>query len=149
MPKIKGDALILSIYDEDNTAYRPVACLTSNSLNRTVNIIESQTKCAPGEIEKTKGTQTYSLSADGEYQDSTSVGGSTATASHDYLMEAMDNDAITWRMSTGLADTPFYYGTAIISDLSLTGDAGDAVSTFSTTFEGSGLIVTTDPKAGA
>ena len=53
---IKGDALILWFWDTSGTpAYKPVACLTSNSLSQTRNIIESQTKCAPGLVEKDSG----------------------------------------------------------------------------------------------
>ena len=46
---IKGEVVILSIWD-GTSAYEPLACLTSNSLSETVDIIESQTKCNPGVI---------------------------------------------------------------------------------------------------
>lgn len=145
MPSILGNNLILYVWD--GTAYRPVACVTSNALNQTKEIIESQTKCDPNEIIKTSSTRSYSINADGEYIDTTSTGGETTKASHDYLMGLYNQDTpFTWRMSTGLTDTTNYYGSAIISDLSLTGDANQ-ISTFSTTFEGSGAIVTVDPNA--
>lgn len=143
---INGDTLILSVYDDTATAYRPVACLTTNSLNQSTNIIESQTKCTPGETTKTKGTRSYNIAAEGEYIDTTSTGGETTKASHDYLKELSEGSTnITWRMATGLTDTPFYYGEAIISELSLTGPAGEP-STFTTTLEGTGAIVEVDPK---
>lgn len=144
---IKGEILILSVYDTTDTAYRPVACLTSNALNQTRGIIESQTKCDPGVTTKTPGTLNYTLTGDGEYIDTTSSG-APARASHDYLKENfMDTgDTLTWRLATGLTDNAFYYGTGVFTDLSLTGDSGDAVSTFSFTIDGDGAIVTTDPN---
>tara|TARA_R110000796_G_scaffold93135_3_gene197606 strand:+ start:944 stop:1387 length:444 start_codon:yes stop_codon:yes gene_type:complete len=147
MATIQGDVIILSVYDVTGTAYKPVACLTSNSLNQTATINESQTKCTPGVVTKTKGATAYNISAEGEYIDTTSVGGSTTLASHDFLKALFEGSAnVFWRMSTGLADTTFYYGESIISDLSLSAPTAEN-STFSSTLEGTGAIVTVDPKA--
>ena len=140
---IKGDAIILYLWD--SSAYRPIACLTSNSLSETTNIIEGQTKCNPGTVTKEIGTTTYELSCEGEYIDTTSANGEITKASHDFLRNAKTSKQ-SWRMSTGLTDTPFYYGTAIISDLSLDAAAGE-ISTFSATLSGDGLIVEVDPHA--
>lgn len=141
---IKGDALVLHVWD--GSAYRPIACLTSNALNQTRNIIESQTKCDPGQVIKDSGSLTYDLSFEGQYIDTTSTGAETSKASHDYLFGLMNAGADdTWKLDTGLADTVAYYGTGIFQDLSLTGDAGDRAN-FSGTISGSGLIVTTDPN---
>ena len=145
MAAIKGEVGIL--YVHDGTIYRPVACLTSNSLNSTLSIIESTTKCNPGVVVKQAGTFSYSLDMDGEYIDTTSVGGETTKASHDYLLSLQRAKTnVTWKLDTGLADT-IYYGTAIISDLSLEQGAGDEISTFTATFDGSGDIATVDPEA--
>lgn len=140
--KIKGEDLILYVYD--SSVYRPVACLTQNSLSETTNIIESQTKCDPGVVTRDFGTSSYELSLEGEYIDTTSVTGDTSSASHDYL-RTIQRQKITWRMDTGLADTPYYYGNGIISELSLEAPAGDELSTFSATITGDGAIVTSDP----
>lgn len=143
---IKGDALVLSVHD--GTAYRPVACLTSNSLSQTRGIIETQTKCLPGIVERAAGTLSYEISCEGNYIDTTSVGGETTKASHDYLKGLMEaGNAITWRMSTGLADTTNYYGSAILTDLSADAPTGDEFATFSATLSGSGAIVSVDPEA--
>ena len=141
MAKINGDAVILYVWD--SAAYRPVACLTSNSLSETTNIIETQTKCAPGTISREIGTQSYEISCEGEYIDTTSTGAEITKASHDYLRTIKDAK-VDWRMSTGLTDTPYYFGTAIISDLSLDSPAGET-STFSATLSGDGSIVEIDP----
>lgn len=141
---IKGDVAILSVYD--GAAYRPVACLTSNSLSTTLSVIETITKCDVGETIKTAGVASYNISAEGNYIDTTSVGGDTAKASHDYLFTRQQaKDVVIWKLSTGIADTSDYYGNAIITDLEADFPTGGELATFSATFEGSGAIVTVDP----
>jgi hypothetical protein len=143
---IKGDTIIL--YVHDGSIYRPVACLTSNSLSETRNIIESQTKCDPGVIIKDAGSYSYEISCEGQKIDTTSVGAEVTKASHDFLHDLIDAGGVeTWKMDTGLTDDVAYYGTAIISDLSGDDGAGDEISTFSATLSGSGSIVKTDPEA--
>lgn len=134
------------LYVWDTLAYKPVACLKSNSLATTLSIIESNTKCDPGNIVVNADAFSYEISADGEYIDTTSVGGDTTKSSHDWLLaKQMAKTNITWMLDSGLADT-IYYGTAIITSLNLD-QASDANSTFSATLQGSGAIVTTDPQA--
>jgi len=82
---IKGEAGIL--YVHDGALYRPIACLTSSSLNTALSIIESITKCNPGVVVKQAGTFSYTIDAEGEYIDTTSVGGDDTKASHDYLLQ--------------------------------------------------------------
>ena len=143
---IKGDGLILYVYDD--TIYRPVACLTSNSLAQTKNIIESQTKCDPNIIVKDHGSTTYDISFEGQYIDTTSVGSEVTKASHDYLLSIFNATTnVTWKLDTGLTDTVAYYGNGVLGDLSLDAPAGDSIATFSGSISGSGLIVTTDPNA--
>jgi predicted secreted protein len=143
--KIKGEVGILYIYD--SAAYRPVACLTSNSLATTVSVIESQTKCNPGNIEKQGGTFTYMIDAEGEYIDTTSVGGDLAKASHDFLFQKQQlKNLVIWKLVTGVTGQ-IYYGSAIISELNLDQGSGDDLSTFTLTLDGSGLIVLVDPTA--
>jgi predicted secreted protein len=144
---IKGENGILYIFFEDT--YKPVACLTSNSLNTAVSVIESQTKCNPGVIEKQKGTFTYSIDAEGELIDTTTIGGDNLKISQDRLLLLQTNfSSVDWKIDTNVLDasSPKYYGTAIISDLSLTQGAGDELSTFSLTLDGSGEILFTDPN---
>jgi len=141
---IKGEALVL--YVHDGSAYRPVACLTSNALEQTRGIIETQTKCLPGQTERQAGSLSYEISAEGNYIDTTSVGGETTKASHDYLKGLMEaGDAVTWKMDTGLADTAAYYGSSIMSQLGLDAPSGDEFASFSCTLSGSGAIVEVDP----
>ena len=143
---IKGDSLILYVWD--SSAYRPIACLTSNSIAQTRNIIESNTKCDPGVIKKTAGSLSNEISLEGQYIDTTSVGGDTAKASHDYLKSLMDSGSENdYKMDTGLTDNDAYYASGILSDLSLDASAGDELATFSATIAVNGNIGTTDPNA--
>ena len=141
---ILGEVAILSIYDTTLVAYEPVACLTSNSLAQTLNVIESQTKCSAGLIEKTAGSTSYEISFEGQYIDTSSVGAEVTKASHDTLLIKFQAKAVvTWKIDTGLADTTAYYGTGLISDLSLDTAAGDEIATFSGTLSGIGTVGTT------
>jgi len=138
---IKGEALVLYIHD--GSTYEPVACLTSNSLSNTRNVIESQTKCDPGVIKKAAGSTSYEIAFEGQY-----IENETGKISHDGLLafiNTISGTTQTWRMDTGQTATPFYYGTAILSDLELGADAGDELSTFSGTLSGDGLVLLVDP----
>ena len=142
---IKGELGIL--YVHDGTIYRPIACLTSNSFSPSVSVIESNTKCDPGVTIKQAGIFTYTLEAEGEYIDTTSVGGEITKASHDFLFTKMVAKLpIVWKLDTGVTGV-IYYGNAIITDLPLDQGAGDELSTFSITLEGSGAVATVDPEA--
>jgi len=143
---IKGDDLIMSVWD-GTSAYKPIACLTSNSLSQTRNIIESQTKCSPGVINKTPGTISNEMTFEGEYIDTTSGGGDTAKASHDYLIDIMNaGTKRAYKFSSGISGTD-YYAEGYLSDLTLDAAAGDSITTFSGTLAIDGTVSTTDPEA--
>lgn len=143
---IKGQALIMSVWD-GTSAYRPLACLTSSNFSASVEANEVETMCDPGNVVKEYGSSSYTAQVEGIYIDTTSAGGETTKASHDYLLDLIDNKTQrTFRLATGLADNPFYYVTGLITDLELSGEAGDN-ATFSATIEVSGGYSTTDPNA--
>lgn len=143
---IRGENGILYIWDA--SAYKPVACLTSNGLNTTLSMIESTTKCYPGVVTKTPGTFSYSIDAEGEYIDTTSDGGDDAKTSHDALFLLQQNkNLVIWKLNTDVTSggSVKYYGYAYITDLSATFGSGDEVTTFSLTLDGNGAILTSDP----
>jgi predicted secreted protein len=145
---IRGEKGILYIYD--TAAWKPVACLTSNGLNTTVAMIESQTKCFPGVVKKTPGTFSYSVDAEGEYIDTTTAGGDTAKQSHDALFLLQQaKTLVQWKIDTDIdnSDSVKYFGDAYITDLSATFGSGDEVTTFSLTLDGDGAVLLTDPNA--
>lgn len=138
---IKGDAIILSIWD-GTSAYEPIACLTSNSLSLTRNVIETQTKCDPGVVIKTPGSMSYSISAEG-----VAITTESGKISADKLITAVNlavQPTDTWKMDDG--NGGYYFGTGILTEVTFDASAGDENATFSTTIEGSGLILTTDPN---
>ncbi len=140
---IKGEVGIL--YVADGASYKPVACLTSNSLSTAVSVIESNTKCNPGVTKIQGGIYSYTLDAEGEYIDTTSIGGDTAKISHDFLVDLqLAKELIVWKLVTGVTGAT-YYGNALIADLSLDMGSGDDLATFSLTLNGDGEISTVDP----
>ncbi len=145
---IKGEKGMLYTYE--GSAYKPVACLTSIDLSSTVSIIESTTKCFPGVTKKTPGTFSASISAEGEYIDTTTAGGDTAKVSHDKMFT--DQQAKTlkeWKIDTNTDDATSvkYFGQGYYTDLTLTAGSGDEVSTFSVTLDVDGAVLYTDPNA--
>ena len=140
---IKGDAVILSIYD--GSAYEPIGCLTSNSLSVTRNVIEAQTKCAPGEITRVAGSTSSEVSFEATYIKND--GGKTNFESLLGYINNISGTTQTWKMSTDQVTPVAYYGTAILADLEITAAAGDEFATFSGTLQNSGLILTVDPNA--
>jgi predicted secreted protein len=112
-------------------------------------MIESTTKCFPGVVKKTPGTFSYSLDAEGEYIDTTTVGGDDEKTSHDALFLLQKNkELVTWKLDTDVdnGDSVKYYGYAYITDLSATFGSGDEVTTFSLTLDGEGAILLSDPN---
>lgn len=141
---IKGDTVIFYIWDGVDS-YDPVACLTSNSLSETRNIIESQTKCEPGVIQKTAGSYTYEISLEGE-----AIVSEAGKNSHLALRNYINGTTATveWKLDNGeTAGSTAYYGTGILSELTLDAAAGDEIATFSATLIGDSTgIVTTAPN---
>lgn len=142
---LKGENSILYIYKLN--AWLPVACLTSNGLSTQLSVIESQTKCDPGLVKKTAGNFSYNISADGEIIDTTTVGGDNTKCSHDALLALqMAKTNVDFKIDTDIntVNSTKYYGTAILTSLEFTADAGDAIQTFTASLDGSGSLSLTD-----
>jgi hypothetical protein len=145
---VRGENCILYIYE--TSAYKPVACLTSNGLNSQLSMIESTTKCFPGVVKKTPGQLNNSIDAEGEYIDTTTAGGDDAKVSHDkmFLLQ-QDKTLVTWKIDMDIDDASSvkYYGNGYFTDLSVTAGSGDEVITFSVTIDVDGAVLLTDPEA--
>lgn len=142
---LNGDVILLSAYD--GTAYRPIVCLTSNGLSKTAEVLSTQNKCAPGVVSKDYGSVDSSFSFDAEYMDDSTGGSNDGDASWNWLNDQMDaKTKFTARMTTGLTEAAKQeiFGTVLITDLELTGPAGDK-STFTGTLEVDGALSYTDP----
>jgi hypothetical protein len=145
---IKGENGVLFLGDLHTGSWLPVGCLTSTNLSTTVSTIESTTKCFPGVTKKTAGTFNGSLSLEGEYIDTTSVGGDDTKVSHDKLLSLQQSKIkVRWKLDTNIlnANSIKYYGEAFISDLSADFGSGDDLSTFSATLDIDGAFLLTDP----
>jgi hypothetical protein len=144
---IKGENGIVYVWQ--TSAYKPIACLTSTSLTSALSIIESTTKCFPGVTKKTPSTVNNTISCEGEFIDTTTIGGDTAKASHDalfLLQQAKTKVTIKYDTDISNPESTKYYGEAYFTDLELTQGSGDEISTFSVTIEVDGAIVLTDPN---
>ena len=144
---IKGDAVILSIWNATATAYEPIGCLTSNSLSVTRNVIETQTKCDPGQVIRAAGTTSSEISFEATYI-KTDAGKTDFNALLAFINTASGTTQ-DWKMSTDqITPAPVaYYGTAILADLEISAAAGDEFATYSGTLQNSGLITEVDPNA--
>lgn len=148
-PIFQGDADML--YVHDGTQYRPIACLTSNTLDKTRNFRERTTKCNAGEVERVPSGITRSITLEGLFFDTTSEGGDTARASYDWLDEKIEsgeeltikNEIVSLNGIDG--SDPVYY-TAYLESLSRTSPSGEDI-TFSATLNVSGAGTKVDPKA--
>src|SRR5690606_26394817 len=147
---IKGSNSMLYVYDGTAEAYRPIACITSNSLSSTLSLLESATKCNPSGTEYTADRLNESVSVDGEVIDTTSAGGETAKASWDYLYGLMkdsaDNDTKhEFWYDSGIEGADYYFK-GYIGELSHEASATEKI-TFSATVQITGNTSTTDPYA--
>jgi len=143
--KIKGEDLLL--YVHDGTLWRPAACLLSNSMNMERAVIESQTKCAPGVVEKQAGNLSYTIEADAVVIDTTAITGDDTKASHDFFFDVIQSGLPTnWKMDSGVSNLT-YYGVGILTALGLEAPSGDEFANFNLTIDGSGNITKTDPFA--
>lgn len=143
MAFVKGDTVILSIWDGVDS-YDPVACLTSNEISLTKNMIESQTKCSPGKIVKTPSSKDYEITFEAE----TETGGSNTTTFAILFAAQQAGTAVEWQISNLDEASASYYGTGYITDLSSAAPSGDELLTFSGTIVGDGVldITTTAPN---
>jgi len=140
---IKGDDVILSIWDDVSSAYEPIGCLTSNEISFSRNVIEAQTKCDAGQVIRDGGSVSYELSFEGV--DIEIENGKMEYNSLLFYISNTNMEKLTWRLSTSITPA-FRFGTAVLSELTQTSGTDENV-TFSGTLMGSGLITTVDPKA--
>lgn len=144
--KIKGESGIVYIWD--TTVWKPLACLTSTGLSSQLSIIESSTKCDPGVVTKTPSQLNNSISAEGEFIDTTSIGGEVAKVSHDKLFLIQQaKTRVEFKYDSNVAESTSakYFGFGYFTDLTLDQGSGDDISTFSVTLDVDGSITLTDP----
>ncbi|MCT4238588.1 hypothetical protein HZP42_19590 [Elizabethkingia anophelis] len=157
---VQGKKIYLSIYDDEvpsgggtaANAYKPLACLTSNSLSESQEVIKSDPNKCSDAATYSYGEYSYEASAEGQFLDPTDPTAS-GKASYDWLHDfnkkkRTSKKNIFWRETTVPADgtATYRYGEGIITALELTAPA-DGDATFTMTIQGIGEISHTDPKA--
>jgi hypothetical protein len=136
---VKGHTGILSV--KDASTYKPLVCLTSTSVDRSVNTSEMVNYCTQGETITQIDSISRSVSFDAIIVDETDLGGGSGyndlvaimetKKSHTFKIEGRDGDQ---------------YFTAIITSLSDT-FPGDGNATFSGTMTVQGEFSATAPGA--
>lgn len=140
---IKGKDVILSIYDEEGSAYKPVACLTGNDYTVSVDVSDGDANKCDDTVPRDVNGATYELSGDGQVL-SDSDDNYTDKANSEFLDKLVwKKENINWKMDGGY-DTK--YGEGIITDYSEDYPA-DGNATFSITISGVGKPTDEDPKS--
>ncbi len=135
--KVSGNDVLLFI-SRDNITFNTVVCLTSNSVNRTTNVIDAKSKCGP---DKLPGTQDNDIAFEGQLMADPTNGRISIDDLDDYWRNIT---TIYWRVGKAVPQIGdiTYSGTGFISKLDETA-AQDAPVTFSGALSPYGLITKT------
>ena len=142
--KIQGKYQILFLAEEGE-AYLPVGCLTSNDLNKSIDIQDGiVTKCET-DPEPEYGKRTYEVPFE-----AVAIEDNVAHASYTKVSEMMDNayeanKPLYWKIETTLSNNTKVteYGKGILASLERSAPA-DGVVTFSGSISGSGKVSDVD-----
>lgn len=134
---VKGYTGILSI--KDASAYKPLVCLTSTSVERSAETSDMVNYCTQGETVTQIDGITRSVSFDAEIVDETDLGSDAGYSDlvaimetkeeHNFKIEGRDGSQFFKATITSLSDT----------------FPGDGVATFSGTLNVNGEFLATDP----
>ncbi|WP_312364051.1 hypothetical protein [Sphingobacterium sp.] len=146
---IPGHEGTLAYWDTTASAYKPVVCLTSSSVQKTMNMLEKVNMCTQGQTVRKPQSLDRTVSIEGEFIDTTEVGGVSAQASYDELDALQEAHLETgiptdWRLSRGPMGYRYFSG--FISDLSDSFQAGED-ATFTASLTSQGKFSETDPHA--
>jgi hypothetical protein len=110
---VKGHTGILSV--KDASTYKPLVCLTSTSVDRSVNTSEMVNYCTQGETITQIDSISRSVSFDAIIVDETDLGGGSGyndlvaimetKKSHTFKIEGRDGDQYFTAIITSLSDT--------------------------------------------
>ena len=135
MDFINGEDRILFI--KINANWLPIGCLTDNSMQESVEMIDTTTRDNAGWSTSTPLVQSYSISFSGLQLNSTVVGGNFNIASYDKLKQLKrDRILLDWKIQ-GTVYPIVDYGKFYINELSEANTVGEFMS-FSGTATGFG-----------
>lgn len=142
---IKGKEETLAVWD-GTSAYEPIVCLTSNTLNENVGEVSApSTKCDTNNaLIREAGQYAYDIAFEGVYAETEASKLSWA----EIRTKLRALGTVTWRITTVYDDasTDIEYGEGFFSNLSKSAATEDFIS-FSGSILGSGDIVAVDPNA--
>jgi len=137
-----GDVQIVSLYNA--TAYEPIGCLSNNSFDSELAVNELSTKCDAGNVIKTPGAFSYSISGDGFSIDSAV---DTGKLSYEDLFDLQQaKTLVEWKLDTATTTNTAVYGSGYITSLSQASPTASENSTFTFTISGSGATTYTNPN---
>ena len=137
---VKGAEGVLSFHD--GTAYKPIICLTSTSMNRVSEVIQKVNYCTQGKPVSKVDSITRTVNFDGEVM---TVGTPDDGVSYDDLITAIESmEEQNFRLD-GRGETQYFK--AIIANLDDT-YPGEGDATFSGSLTINGDVSETDPLAG-
>jgi predicted secreted protein len=129
--KVRGRDYILLADLDNNGTWKPVACLTSNALNTTLDTIDANSKCGnetlPGDV------ISQTLDFDGHAIDQT---GTASKESWTQLYEALEMKTVfpaRFAKAVPASGDPIFEGDVFCNELNITSDDNDTVK-FNGTF---------------
>jgi len=138
---VDGKDVILYLWNESDSDYLPVACITSHDYSVTVESTTADaTKCDPNP-EPQAGAASYEITGDGQMLSSDDSGFANKTTGSDIEDVIWDKDEHDWKISGGNSDK---YGTGLFTSYSETAPA-DGKMTFSFTITGGEKPTSDDP----
>ena len=136
----KGEDRVL--YIKLNGNWLPIACLTSNSISETAEMLPTTTRDNSGWRTSRPTAQDYSISFDGLQVNTTVAGGDFNVASYDKLKQLKRNKTLlNWKIE-GTIFPVVDYGKCYITELS-EASAVDDFLTFTGSMVGYGIPLTT------
>jgi len=142
---VKGEDVVLKLYDSTASAYLPVGCLTTNSISESQDITEGEPNKCDSSTPKSQGAYSYEISGDAQLV-ALDDPDYSAKAHYEKLRELwkasrVSGDPINWAQEGGNAD---YYGTGFITALDVEYPTPGG-ATFTISISGIGEILDTDP----
>lgn len=137
-----GKDYLLFVKRDGETAWKVIACLSTNGVARATDAITSTTKCSDGNQESIPGERNWSITGEGNAVDHDLQ---ASEASLNELKEMWsEGEVAEWKMAK-VGSTDVDYGQGWISALDTTAGNNEAY-TFSLTVQGTGPLSQVEPS---
>ena len=145
---INGSNGILYLWNETDSDYQPVACLTSTEYGKTRESNEQEpTKCNPNEIRKRPGAISYTFSADGEVFEDAQDADPNKKFSALEMLEKIEDETLDFKYDFNTANENSYkrYFKGFVAEISISQEVNENTP-FSITIEIMEKPTETDPN---